>query len=59
MPLRMAAVRVSDLPTGVDQQGFCKLDVNAHELAGRSLDMAPDVMKHTDGNYYYFIVSPV
>ena len=25
--------------TGVDQQGFCKLDVNAHELAGQSLDM--------------------
>ena len=25
--------------TGVDQQGFCKLDVNDHELAGQSLDM--------------------
>lgn len=25
--------------TGVDQQGFCKLDVNAHELVGQSLDM--------------------
>ena len=25
--------------TGVDQQGFCELDVDAHELAGQSLDM--------------------
>ena len=24
---------------GVDQQGFCELDVDAHELAGQSLDM--------------------
>lgn len=25
--------------TGVDQQGFCKLDADAYELAGQSLDM--------------------
>ena len=24
---------------GVDQQGFCKLDADAYELAGQSLDM--------------------
>ena len=45
-------------PAQVWTSRFCKLDVNAHELAGQSLDMAPDVMKHTDGNYI-FIVSPV
>ena len=34
---------------------FCELDVDAHELAGQSLDMGSDVMQHTDGNLLLFL----